>query len=238
MQPIPSTSPGGAVQPRPGLAPAPPLPRWRGRLRYLLQWIWIWPIAIIWWPIWALLTLLWVLMEIVSAFTDGTAFDDPPGLFSGRRFRWRRKMWLSRARLRRSTTHDVAELESALRARLDLTDRSRCTAHWKKSGHLMLDRSYFRQIGVHRAVQIAQEYGYHPSPGSEQLLPHWLVLDLPKDAGLWLETKRNPSRDLPPGYEWITTVTHYDRFPGRPPHLSAPPPQRAGVPDLWHPRSH
>ncbi|UXY22269.1 hypothetical protein N8I84_28920 [Streptomyces cynarae] len=104
----------------------------------------------------------------------------PPG--SGRRFRWRRRMWLDRKRMQREVSTDLLWLEDQLRALFDgrlpiLLGRQSSGTVWRhRDGRIEIHDSYFRQLGAPRALQVAREYGYVPSADGMKEIPRWLVL--------------------------------------------------------------
>ncbi|WP_329121647.1 hypothetical protein [Streptomyces sp. NBC_01465] len=170
--------------PAPSLAQPLPLPgpakstAWL-RVRYVLQWIWfppVWLILLI--PSLVVFAAWWALC-FVSAEADGPSLM----LFTGRRFRWRRRMWLDRKRMRRSGSKDLLRLEDELRALFDGRKKVAGGFEWRTGGtlwrhddgRLEIDRSFFRQPGAARALEIAGEYGVVPTDGGKGL-PVWLVL--------------------------------------------------------------
>lgn len=148
------------------------------RVRYVGQWLWGVPAAVVWLVPYALLWVAYVVAAPLSMME--VELPGPPG--SGRRFRVRRMMWLSRDRLARECSTDTAWLEDRFRARLDgrepiLLGRQSSGTVWRhRDGRIEIDDSYYRQFGLPRAVAIAAECGYAPAGGPPGRDATWLVL--------------------------------------------------------------
>lgn len=156
-----------------------PKSRAAGQVRYVVQWLWFVPLAVIWLVPYA---LLWVAYAVAALPLSVMRVElpGPPG--SGRRFRVRRRMWLGKDRLKRECSQDIAWLEDRFRARLDdrepiLLGRQSSGTVWRhRDGRIEIDDSYYRQFGVSRALAIAAEYGYAPVGGVPMPDATWLVL--------------------------------------------------------------
>lgn len=151
------------------------------RIRYVLQWLWFPVLGALWLVPYLLLLFLYFAVFFPFAFLWDIDAPAPPG--SGRRFRWRRRMWLNRKRLRRECSHDALWVEDQLRAVFDgrapvLEGRQSSGTLWRhRDGRIEIDDSYFRQFGARRALQIAQEYGWMADQrDGTRDLPVWLVL--------------------------------------------------------------
>ncbi|MGX1367034.1 hypothetical protein RKD19_002393 [Streptomyces canus] len=163
------------------LVPRPAKSVMRARIRYVLQCLWFLPLGALWLVSYLLVLFLYFVVFFPLAFIWDLDVPGPPG--SARRFRWRRRMWLNRKRLRRECSHDAAWLEDQLRALFDgrapvLEGRQSSGTTWRhKDGRVEVDDSYFRQLGAGRALAIAQEHGW---VADQQMgvrdLPEWLVL--------------------------------------------------------------
>lgn len=163
------------------LAPRPARSVVRSRIRYVLQWLWFPLLGALWLVPYLFVLFLYFVVFFPFAFLWDMDVPGPPG--SGRRFRWRRRMWVNRKRLRRECSGDVPWLEDQLRALFDgrapvLEGRQSSGTTWRhKDGRVEIDDSYFRQLGVGRALAIAQENGWGPDQHSgTRDLPVWLVL--------------------------------------------------------------
>ncbi|MFJ4987605.1 hypothetical protein ACIP9H_27845 [Streptomyces sp. NPDC088732] len=150
------------------------------RLRYTLQWVWFPCLAAVWLLPYLLLVVGYFTVFFPLAFVWDIDVPAPPG--SGRRFRWRRRMWLNRKRMRRECSGDLPWLEDQFRALLDgrapiLLGRQSSGTVWRhRDGRVEIDDSYFRQIGAARALAVARELGWTPDRKGTEDLPVWLVL--------------------------------------------------------------
>ncbi|MGX1477860.1 UNVERIFIED_CONTAM: hypothetical protein RKD50_006668 [Streptomyces canus] len=163
------------------LAPRPAKSVTGSRIRYVLQWLWFLPFGALW--LVPYLVVLFLYFVVLFPFTFLWDLDVPGSPGSGRRFRWRRRMWLNRKRLRRECSDDAFWLEDQLRALFDgrapvLEGRQSSGTTWRhKDGRVEVDDSYFRQLGAGRALAIAQEHGWVPDQKMGlRDLPVWLVV--------------------------------------------------------------
>jgi hypothetical protein len=163
------------------LAPRPAKSVARSRIRYALQWLWFLPLGALWLVPYLVVLFLYFVVFFPFAFLWDLDVPGPPG--SARRFRWRRRMWLNRKRLRRECSDDAPWLEDQLRALFDgrapvLEGRQSSGTTWRhKDGRVEVDDSHFRQLGAGRALAIAQEHGWVADPQTGVSgLPVWLVL--------------------------------------------------------------
>ncbi|MFI0240957.1 hypothetical protein [Streptomyces sp. NPDC016845] len=147
----------------------------RPRARYALQWLWFPPLWVLWLVPWLVLVFLYF---VFLPFTFLWDLDLPGFPGSGRRLRTRRRMWLNRKRMRWECSTDLPWLEDGLRTLFDnrspvLEGRRSSGTTWRhRDGRIEVDDSYYRQLGVARAVQIAQEHGYEADVRDA---PKWLV---------------------------------------------------------------
>ncbi|MCL8016817.1 hypothetical protein [Streptomyces sp. AS02] len=143
--------------------------------------MWVPPLAALWILPYLVVLFLYYVVFFSLMFVWEVDAPGPPG--SGRRFRWRRRMWLNRKRLRRECSPDPLWVEDQLRALFDgrapvLEGRQSSGTVWRhRDGRVEVDDSYFRQLGAGRARQIAEEYGWVPDrEAGTRDLPKWLVL--------------------------------------------------------------
>ncbi|MFI5757335.1 hypothetical protein [Streptomyces sp. NPDC051569] len=147
------------------------------RIRYIWQFLWFPPL---WLPLAVPTFIVLLTLNVINGLLEGDG-GLPVHLAGGRRWRLRRRMWLSRARVRRERSMDVRWLEGELRAVFDavaarpLMDHTTDTLWSHRDGRLEIDDSYFRRLGAVRTLQIAAEYGY-VSADEGQGLPIWVVL--------------------------------------------------------------
>lgn len=181
----------------PAWGPRPPKSAVRLWSRYVFQWLWG-----------VLYGIGWILAPVLGAILE--AVDTASG---GSRIRPSRRIWLSRERLRRERRTDPGEVEALLRERLT----SLTAADGRPAGTprtIQVDDSYFRQIGATRALQIAQEYGWHLPAEAARYAPTWLVLRrLAEPSG----QRRRPQplqEETPLGApEPVTTAVPYTPIP-------------------------
>ncbi|WP_309051434.1 hypothetical protein, partial [Streptomyces sp.] len=132
--------------------------------RYVFQWLWG-----------VLYAIGWILTPVLSAILEAvhTASGGP-------RTRPPRRIWLSRARLRRERSTDRGAVEARLRERItSLPAADGRPADTPRT--IQVDDSYYRQIGATRALQIAREYGWHLPEDTARYAPTWLVLRRPAE---------------------------------------------------------
>ncbi|GHA18964.1 hypothetical protein GCM10010389_66020 [Streptomyces echinoruber] len=144
-----------------------------------MQWLWFPVLGALWLVPYLVLVSGYFMAFFPFAFVWDVDVPDPPG--SGRRFRWRRRMWLNRKRMRRECSRDVLWVEDQLRALFDgrapvLEGRQSSGTTWRhRDGRVEVDDSYFRQLGVARALRIAQEHGWSADEAGLRAAPTWLV---------------------------------------------------------------
>lgn len=157
----------------------PPKSLVTSRVRYVTQWLWFPVLGALWLVPYVIALCLYLIFLPFCMVWDLDA-PGPPG--SGRRFRWRRRMWLDRRRMQREVSADLPWLEDQLRALFDgrapiLLGRQSSGTLWRhRDGRVEIHDSYFRQLGAARALYVAREYGYEPSADGMKALPLWLVL--------------------------------------------------------------
>lgn len=155
------------------------------RVRYVTQWLWFPVLGVLWLVPYVIVLCLYFALLPFCTVWDLDA-PGPPG--SGRRFRWRRRMWLDRKRRQREVSADLPWLEDQLKALFDgrapiLLGRQSSGTLWRyRDGRVEIHDSYFRQLGVVRALHVAREYGYVPSTDGMKDLPWWLVLRRANDG--------------------------------------------------------
>jgi hypothetical protein len=130
---------------------------------------------------------------ILVLISDGSDSYEP----SRDRSRFRQRLWLTRARIRREQEKDPAAVEQRLQQWLAGFSTTPPVA-WIQHGSMppeavvisnrpadvWVDASHYRQIGAGRAAQIAGALGWFPAPGAEKHLPRWLHLRFAVQEGI------------------------------------------------------